>query len=370
MSNRRVLCVDDEPRILEALERSLKSHFEIATAESGDEGLQVLMTDGPFAVVMSDMRMPGMNGAAFLGRVQKLAPDATRVLLTGQADLQAAIDAVNCGGIFRFLNKPCPMDLLRGALEDSVEQNRLRLVERELLEQTLGGTLKLLNDLLVMVAPTLFAQAGRIRDCVAHMAKKLGVADGWQYEAAAQLSQIGLVAVAPELIERSLAGKPLNDFERKLMTDHPATGFRLVSQIPRLERVAAMIRDQRNPSLTEIAPVKLGAQMLRIATDLDGALGRGVSFAEALAGLSQKGNDPQLVAALKDYQPPSIQTRLRAVDVNDLKAGMVFDEDVRAKNGALIVARGQVVTPIVLERVRRIAQTVGLGDSLRVRGVG
>jgi hypothetical protein len=162
----------------------------------------------------------------------------------------------------------------------------------------------------------------------------------------------------------------LNDFERKLMNEHPGTGHRLVTQIPRLERVAAMIRDQRNPSLTEIAPVKLGAQMLRVAVDLDCMLGRGVPYVEALAGLTARNNDPQLVAALRDFQPPAAQTRLRAVEVNDLRAGMVFDEDVRSKTGALIVARGQIVTPIVLERIRKLAQTVGLTDSMRVRGVG
>lgn len=365
--NRRILCVDDEPRILEALERTLGERFEVSTAESGADGLQLLTADGPFAVVVSDMRMPQMDGAVFLSRVQDVAPDTTRVLLTGQADIQSAIDAVNRGGIFRFLCKPCPIDVLERALEAAVEQHRLRLLERELLEQTLAGTLKMLADILALVAPSLFAQANRLRDCVMHLTKKLRLGEPWQYEVAAMLSQIGLVSLPPDVIERAVAGKTLTEEERRLIQEHPAVGHRLVMQIPRLEKVAAMIRDQRSPQPTEIAPVVIGAGMLRIAGELDIMLGRGVSYAEALAGLVQRGCDPQLIAALKDYRPPEAQTWLRALAVAELKPGMVLDDEVRSRSGNVMVAKGQVVTTVLLERIRRIAQTIGIVEPIHVR---
>jgi len=113
----RVLCVDDEPNVLHALRRALGRRFAVTTATSGEAGLNTLRTDGPFAVVVSDMRMPGMNGAVFLGRVRAHAPDTARILLTGHSDVETAAAAVNEGQLFRFLTKPCGPDTLRLACD-------------------------------------------------------------------------------------------------------------------------------------------------------------------------------------------------------------------------------------------------------------
>jgi DNA-binding NtrC family response regulator len=118
---------------------------ESTTATSGKAGLERLSSDGPFAVVVSDMRMPEMNGAAFLAQVRERAPDTVRVLLTGQADLDSAIAAVNEGQIFRFLTKPCAPEMLISSLRAAEEQHRLITAERVLLEQTLHGAVKALG---------------------------------------------------------------------------------------------------------------------------------------------------------------------------------------------------------------------------------
>jgi DNA-binding NtrC family response regulator len=102
-----VLFVDDEPHLLEGITRSLRTHFDIRTASSAAQGLQIVKTCGPFAVVVSDMRMPEMNGAQFLSQVRQYAPDTVRIILSGQADMQQTIAAVNEGNIFRFISKPC-----------------------------------------------------------------------------------------------------------------------------------------------------------------------------------------------------------------------------------------------------------------------
>src|SRR5687768_872607 len=103
-----VLCVDDEPQVLAGLSVSLRRRYEILTATSGAEALAVLARRPDVAVVVSDMRMPGMDGAAFLAKAKEIAPDAVRVLLTGYSEIDAAMNAVNQGQIFRFLTKPCP----------------------------------------------------------------------------------------------------------------------------------------------------------------------------------------------------------------------------------------------------------------------
>jgi len=121
----RVLCVDDEPMLLAALKTSLHRRYDVTTAEGGLEALHLLRERGPFTVVISDFRMPGMDGARFLARARDVAPDTVRILLTGQAGLEDAIEVVNQGYIFRFLTKPCPPQVLLAAIENAVDQARL-----------------------------------------------------------------------------------------------------------------------------------------------------------------------------------------------------------------------------------------------------
>ena len=132
-----ILCVDDEVNILEGLQDNLRRKFKVHTASSGAEGLAVLKSEGPFPVVISDMRMPEMNGAEFLSQVRNLYPDSMRILLTGQSDIESAISAVNEGQIFRFLTKPCETDNLASVIQLAVEQNQLGRLEKDLLENML-----------------------------------------------------------------------------------------------------------------------------------------------------------------------------------------------------------------------------------------
>jgi DNA-binding NtrC family response regulator len=140
--------VDDEPNVLAAFRRQLRTCFDIETAEGPELGLQTLRENGPFAVVLSDPRMPGMNGPQFLAAVKQLVPDTVRMMLTGQAGLNDAVAAANEGNIFRFLTKPCPQEVLFKALEAALEQYRQVMAERELLEKTLHGVNNVLTEIL------------------------------------------------------------------------------------------------------------------------------------------------------------------------------------------------------------------------------
>jgi signal transduction histidine kinase len=125
-----VLCVDDEPAVLDGLARSLRGQLDLTTATSGAAGLEILSGQGPFAVVLADLHMPGMDGIAFLQRARELAPHAVPVLLTGETDLHTAMGAVNEAHIFGFLSKPCHRSSLLQALQAAAAQHRL-LVEDE-----------------------------------------------------------------------------------------------------------------------------------------------------------------------------------------------------------------------------------------------
>ena len=212
----RILCVDDEPHILDSLTDTLHRRFDVRTATSGADGLAQLSAepDG-FAVVMSDMRMPAMSGAVFLREARHVAPDATRILLTGYADLDAAISAVNDGQLFRFLTKPCPADVLLATCDAALEQHRLRTAEKVLLEQTLKGSVGALSDVLALANPAAFGRSASVRKYAQRLASALEVEDMWEVEVAAMLAQLGAVTLPPETAEKVYSGAKLTTREQR-----------------------------------------------------------------------------------------------------------------------------------------------------------
>ncbi len=125
-SKHRVLFVDDEVSVTDGIRTNLrKAAFETLTANSGKEALQIL-AESPVDVVVSDERMPGMNGSDLLARVREEYPDTARMILSGQADLKAAVRAINDGQIFRFLLKPCGPEDLAESVQDALDSLQSR----------------------------------------------------------------------------------------------------------------------------------------------------------------------------------------------------------------------------------------------------
>ncbi|MFH2098561.1 MAG: response regulator, partial [Pseudomonadota bacterium] len=158
----KLLIVDDDPNILESYSRQLRKICRIDTAQSGQQGIEALVSWGPYAVVMSDYRMPQMDGVEFLANVRQMEPDTVRILNTGHADLETAIAAVNEGNIFRLLTKPCDTPVMVRALKDAFRQYDLVTGEKMLLEITLKGSLKVLSDVLSLTRPEAYGRISRI----------------------------------------------------------------------------------------------------------------------------------------------------------------------------------------------------------------
>ena len=271
----RVLFVDDEPAVLDALAVNLRRSFEVVTATSGAAGLEYLRAQSDFAVVVSDMRMPKMDGATFLALALDASPDTTRILLTGQADLEAAIKVVNHGQVFRFLTKPCPRDTLRTAIDSAVLQHLLITGERVLLEQTLRGSIKMLVDVLAIASPAAFGRAHQIKTRVVQLAALLGVLDSWQLEVAALASQLGYIVLPHELCDKLERRAKLTAEEQRMVVRAPDVTEQLLANIPRLEAVRAMLALHSRPPPRNLAAdpttqlIELGAHLLRVAIDLE-----------------------------------------------------------------------------------------------------
>src|SRR3954452_3820289 len=218
----RVLFVDDEPNVLDGIRRQLRNRVDLETATSAAAGLDIITKQGPFAVVVSDMRMPEMDGARFLARVNEIAPQTVRMVLSGQADLESTIDAVNEGRVFRFLLKPCNSETLFGVIQNGIEQYRLIHAEKHLLENTLNATVKVLFDVLGLINPVAQRRAAQIQRYADKAAGALPALRGrWQYHLAAMISQLGCITLPQETLARAFGGQALSDEERRLYESHP-----------------------------------------------------------------------------------------------------------------------------------------------------
>jgi response regulator RpfG family c-di-GMP phosphodiesterase len=368
----RILCVDDEPNILQAIERQFRKQFSIQTAAGPLLGLDAIAEQEPFAVVVSDLRMPVMDGIEFLTRVRAISPDTVRVMLTGQADLDAAMAAVNQGNIFQFLTKPCPVDTLGRVLNAAQEQYRLITAERELLEQTLRSSVGVLSEILSLVNPPAFGRAQRIRRYVVHMAERLTLTARWQFEVAAMLSQIGSVTVPPEVMDKYHHMERLTPEETRILATQSRVGYDLLARIPRMEVVAQMVAGQdaawAHATGTPNAAT-VGSHLLRVARDFDEQMTRGAEADTALAAmLRSREYNPEFVAALREVHVEESQRTLRSVTVVQLKTHMIVHQDVCCRNGLLLLAKGQEVTASALVRLKSFAQTVGVVEPIRVVG--
>ena len=374
MGNKRILFVDDEANVLAGYQRQLHRHFDVETALGGPRGVELVSERGPYAVVVTDMRMPKMDGVQFLAQVRQIAPDTVRIILTGQADLQSAIDAVNSGQIFRFLTKPCAPEHLHQALLAGLEQHRLILAERELLHFTLTGAIKILVDMMSALSPVAFSRTAHVRRYVRHMAKALYLPETWQYDLAALLCQIGCVTLPGEVLLKVYGGEALTESEQRMYAGHPAVGRHLLENIPRLESVAAMVGGQNEPYVAPVTPhevvdaVEMGAQMLHAALDLDQLVAWGLPPASALIELRRrnKSHNPELLKALETLPARSNEQDTVRIALKDLSLGMVVREDVYTPAGACVIYKGQEVTYPLLERLRNIGAQTELSESVEV----
>jgi len=365
----RILCVDDEPRVVDGLALQLRREYQVLTAHGGQSALQVIKEKGAPAVIVSDMRMPGMDGAALLKHVKNLYPETTRILLTGETGRDAAIAAVNEGQIFRFLTKPCAPDHLRAAIDAGVTHHRLQRAERVLLQETLIGCIKALVDVLAITNPVAFGRAARVKRLATDLATVLRYGGFWQLEAAAMLSQIGYISLPVELVEKLYYGKRLTPEERVLADAAPQVAQKLLGRIPRLEPVMEILAaSQAAKNELPEGLIKTGAGILRLVLDYDAHIAQGLAVIGAIEALRAQAlrHDSVLVDGLESMVGAKVGTQeISEVCVGRVTPGMVFMDDLRTSVGTLLVPKGFEVTETFLERLRNFGPGI-LQERVRV----
>ena len=374
----RILCVDDEEKLLNAIRRSLHKRCDIHTATSGAAGLELLQNEGPFEVVVSDMRMPGMNGAEFLREVRRMSPDTVRLLLTGFADLDTVVTAVNEGYIYRFIGKPCTGQLLYEAIQDGVKQHRLLTSQKELLEKTLKGCIKALTEVLSLAAPAAFGRATRICHLSLMLAQELEYPETWQVEVAALLSQLASITLPNETALKVYQGQKLSPVEQNMVDRMPEVTRQILDGIPRLETVMEIMHQRDfdfapeeprdgQPDGADIVP---GARILRVANDLEVLQAAGETPTRCLDILrTRKQNyDPAVLDVFERlHAKGGLDFRVRGLTVRELRTGQLLAEDVVLESGVMLVPAGQTITVGLLTRIQNFVRSSSVREPVWVR---
>jgi len=348
----KILLVDDEVNVLMGYKRNLRTKFEVFIAEGGAKGLETIAENGPFAVVVSDFKMPGMNGVEFLTKVREKYPNTVRMMLTGFAEFDSAINAINEGNIFRFLTKPCPTELLAKNLYDGIYQYQLIHAEKELLNNTLKGSISVLIEILSVVNPDAFSRAINFKALSKKLLSRLGKDGIWEYEIGVLLSQIGLVAIPQTIIEKIEKNFKLTDDEQRIFENHPEFGKTLLKKIPRLEGIAEGMSYQFNSynGAGGSKDYKVGenipfiGRLLKVMNDYEDLIHLGLNEKQAISELEKNFGiyDPDIWGALIAEVAGIEEGQIVALkELNELYPGVVLAEGIKDINNILLLPKGR-----------------------------
>lgn len=371
----QVLLVDDEVKILDSLRRQFHKKFKIKTASSGDVALHLIKKE-KFAVIVSDMNMPGMNGVELLEQVKELRPNIVRVMLTGNADTVTPVEAINKGDVFRFHNKPCHLDVLEKTINDALKQHQLIMAEKELLEGTLTGSIQILTELLSIINPEAFGRTSQIKQYTLDIGRSLGIKKLWQLEVMASLSLIGCILLPSEATKKLSLGQVLNEEEQALFNMHPKTGADLINKIPRMKTIANGILYQEKLFDGTGLPnddvkgkdIPVGARILKVVMDYDRLLSSGRSPDLAMECMKGQAHhyDPDILNAFfnclgnEDFEQQTISVR-------SLQEGMLITENLYTKTGRLVLCKGQELTPTLCNQLFKLLDNEAITDRITIK---
>jgi CheY-like chemotaxis protein len=370
----KILFVDDDLNVLSGFQRVLRGRFQVEVAANAEKALQTLQADPDIAVIVSDYRMPVMNGVEFLTETVKVRPACIRILLTGEADTRAAGAAVNQGQIFRFLLKPCPGLILEKTLVAALKQYRLQIGEQVLLQQTVRETMELLVSVLSLTHPLAFTECMSLYQTIRILLADHTIPDKWEFEIAGLLSRLGHVALPADILEKRFRGKELSNSETRLFSSNPAFAANLIAKIPRLELVARIVaaQDLSLPDwptwqpLNEMDRFIVGSQLLHISTLWNVFKHKDLPVSVFLWDLQTRRIAPALVKSAEKLKMPDRAPKLKLVHASELESGMTLASDLMSDAGLLLLAKGSPLSPVVVECLKRRVDYCGLDKTVEI----
>lgn len=379
--NERILAVDDDPLTLRTYSRALGGQFNLVTAASGPVALAKLKAD-EYAVILSDLKMPEMDGVTFLRAARVLRPDAVRVMISGQAELGDAINSLNNAGIFRLVLKPCPCEEISDTLTRALEQYRLITAEKQLLEGTLNGAIQMLTEILSIMDASVYGKAQLRRRLAREVAIMLRQPI-WTFEIAALLAEVGRATLPPALNEKLAKRYTLTEQERQLVQRVPEFSSRLLRNIPRIDAVAQAVLYQGKAfngagfPLDSVAgkDIPLAGRVLRAVNALIDLVDSGIEPELAINMLKQDQQryDPDVAIALYPCVPlllkqeaPPVPVAPGEASMATLAAGMILRADIVTGDGIVVLGSGTRLTELHVQRVKNFAQLNPVAEPILV----
>ena len=413
--NATLLFVDDEANILSSLKRLFRSGgYRIFTAESGAQALEIMQHES-VDIVVSDMRMPEMNGAQFLEQVHARWPDTVRILLTGYAEIGATIDAINKGHIYRYISKPWEDNDIVLAIKQALHQKQLELANRGLeeltrkqneelkdlnanleqkvrarteeLRQAMGflevahenlkqgfiTSIRVFSNLIEMREGAMAGHSRRVAELSRAMAQKLKVAetDAQDIFLAALLHDVGKIGFPDYLLEKPFAN--LTGEERLEVMKHPAKGQTALMALEQLNGAAKLIRSHHErfdglgyPDKLHGLEIPLGARIIALANEYDAVqigmlLSKRLKQSDAVLFIQEgrgKRYDPAVVDAFMAVMESKVQAvRELALHPDQIKPGMVLSRDLMSGHGELLLSKDHVLDASLIAQIKSFKQT-------------
>ncbi len=408
-----VLLVDDERNILNSLERALRRDgYRILTAENGEDGL-VQIKGNRVALVISDHRMPGMDGAEFLSKVKEASPETVRFMLTGFAELKAVVSAINRGEAARYLTKPWNDEELKAAAKEAVERfnlveenRRLEAVTRQQnaalkdlnanlekkveektkkIRENFFSFVKIFSNVMELYDHNVGGRSRRIAAMARRLSAKMGLdgSDGELIETAALLHNIGLIGLPREMIDRD--EDLLTTEERELLVHFPKVSQDLLSTVDTLRQAGVIIRgcmerfDGKGwPDGLKGEEIHIGSQIIAISAFYDRFRHGAKRLAPkeiVLKLMEEKGKafDPVVADAFfgflgewldeeRAFESAIDGPEVMRYHITGIRAGMVLSQNLTTTKGRILVTKGTVMTEALIERVLKFHQIEPVAD--------
>ena len=375
--NSKILIVEDEEINRNIITEQLKKYeLILKEVENGKQALKILELD-KFDLILLDIQMPEMDGYEVLEKLKKdeKLKHIPVIMITSVDDIKSVARCISMGAE-DYLIKPFEPVVLTARIKNSLDKYSALKNEKELLEKTLTGSIKILIELLSVFRPNIFGQTARIRSICRGIAKKLNIKELWHIEVASLLSQLGSIVLSPDIVEKIEINANLLPNEKKEFEKSPQFGYNFVKQLPRLEKVAQIILHQNADfhKITSIPPdrerpnVPMEAFILKLAIDFNRQLNMGLNFTEIMEDLIKKKEKyhPKALSTLNEMIQKEVKRDIRSYNISAIEPGMIFMENVMTESGSQIIAKGQEASATLLVRLKNIKKRMTVIEPIKV----
>jgi DNA-binding response OmpR family regulator len=371
-----VLAVDDSESNLDILVAVLSDDYEVTVAMDGRTALEMVRTVQPDLILL-DIMMPGIHGYEVCNKLKldKDTRDIPIIFVTSKTSISYEAAGLELGAV-DYITKPFNPIIIRARVKTHLALRNARLELQELLEKTLGGSSKVLMDILALNNPIAFNRANRLMRYMNTIVEYLEVPDSWQFELAAMLSQIGCITVPRDVLTRIFSDQDVTEEDRKLYSTHPETGRELLSKIPRLETVAEIVARQLLPmdkmsetrGLRDKDPATLGGEVLNAVIEFDQLISQGNELQEAFIKMRARGLASQsLIDAMeKSIKVDKAKKVPKKISAKELLNSMIIDQDIFDDTGVLLIKKGCEVSLAVMRVLQRYAELKIINEPIRV----